>query len=81
MLSKLWNKLKPLWRYRKAIVSAVMAGGALYLKADADDVITSAEWWEILSAAVAAAGVTWLVPNAPTPKREPEAVQHLRNQL
>ncbi len=81
MFDKLRRALKPLWPYRKAIVSALVAGGALYLKANADGVIDAGEWWEIAGATASAAGFTWLIPNAPKPKREPEAVQYLRNQL
>ena len=55
-------------QYQKAIVSALLAGVAMFLKAYVDDNSLSVdEWWQILGAAAAAGGVTWAVPNLPKP--------------
>lgn len=75
----MFAKLKP---YRKAFAAAIVAGAAMFLKSDADDIITSAEWIEILFATLSGGGLTWLIPNAPAPKPSaPESAQRLRNQL
>lgn len=57
------DALKP---YNKAIVSALLAGVAMFLKAYVDDNAVSVdEWWQIVGAAAAAGGFTWAVPNKP----------------
>jgi hypothetical protein len=65
-----FDKLKP---YRKAFAAAIVAGASMFLKCDGDDVITSAEWLEILFATLGGGGLTWLIPNAAkAPKPEAE---------
>lgn len=68
----MFAKLKP---YRKAFAAAAIAGLSMFLKCEADDVITSAEWLEILFATLGGGGLTWLIPNAPKPV--PESARHL----
>lgn len=54
-------------RSRKAIISAVVAGGVVLLKVMADDAITPQEWVEVLLAVAAGGGITYAVPNEPRP--------------
>lgn len=57
------DALKP---YNKAIVSALLAAVAMFLKVYLDDHLISAdEWWQIVGAAAAAGGFTFAVPNKP----------------
>ncbi len=62
----MFAKLKP---YRKAILAALGAGLAMFLKADADDVITRAELIEMALMMLGSGGITWAVPNAPLPAK------------
>lgn len=59
------DALKP---YNKAIVSALLAGLAMFLKVYVDDhSLSGDEWWQIVLAAAGGGGFTWLIPNAPKP--------------
>lgn len=69
----MFKMLRP---YRKAIASAIVAGGAMYLKCDADDVMTKLEWLEVLFATLGGGGLTWLIPNTPLPAIEARSPRH-----
>jgi hypothetical protein len=51
-------------QYAKAIVGGVGAGIAAYVPAQADGHVTSGEWWTVVAAVLAGAGVVAAVPNA-----------------
>jgi hypothetical protein len=57
-------------KYWKALVAGVVAGSGALSTAAADDVITSGEVWLIVGALVGGLGLTWAVPNRPTPTGE-----------
>lgn len=51
--------------YAKAAVGGLAAGSAALVTALADDVVSSAEWVTVVSAALVAAAAVWGVPNRP----------------
>lgn len=57
-------------RYAKAIVSALVAGYALYQSSRPGGVDVN-EWVDIIFAALAAGGVVYAVPNAPAKRARP----------
>jgi hypothetical protein len=50
-------------KYWKAVVAGTVAGAGSLSTALADDRITAAEGWLVLTAVLAALGFTWAVPN------------------
>lgn len=52
----------------KAIVGGVAAGAAAAVTAVQDNVVTTGEGVTIALAVLGALGITWFVPNKPTPK-------------
>jgi hypothetical protein len=54
-------------QYAKAIVGGVGAGIAAYVPAASDGQVTSGEWWTVVVAVLAGAGVIAAVPNKPKP--------------
>lgn len=56
----------------KAIVGGLAAGAAAAVTAVQDNVVTTGEGITIALAVLGAWGITWFVPNKPTPK-EPTA--------
>jgi hypothetical protein len=54
-------------QYAKAIVGGIGAGIAAYVPAASDGHVTSGEWWTIVVAVLAGAGVIAAVPNKPKP--------------
>lgn len=54
-----------MFKYAKALVAAVVAGGGTLQVALADDKVTAAEWVAVGLAVLAALGVTYVVPNKP----------------
>ena len=59
--------------YAKAIIAALVAGLGSLQVASADGHVTTAEWIQVASVTVAALGLVWGVPNAPTPAPVPPA--------
>ena len=67
-------------RYAKAIVAALVSGLGSLQVAQADNVVTNAEWIQIASATIAALGLVWGVQNAgmipaPTTEQHREVTQ------
>jgi len=60
-------------KYAKAFVAAIAAAAGSYATAMADSHVTTQEWVTIVIVAAAALGITWGVPNAPTPPTNPPA--------
>lgn len=53
-------------KYAKAIAAGLTAAAGTYVTAASDGHVVTSEWILIVAAAIAAAGVTWAVPNKPT---------------
>jgi hypothetical protein len=58
-------------RYWKAVAAAVAAGAGAVTTAAQDGQITGDEWWAVAVAVLATLGLTWAVPNKPTPGEDP----------
>lgn len=52
-------------QYAKALAAALTAAAGTYVTAMADGHVIMPEWLLIGAAAIAAAGITWAVPNKP----------------
>lgn len=53
-------------KYAKALAAAVAAGAGALVTALADDAVSSGEWVTVGLAVLAAMGVTYRIPNAPS---------------
>lgn len=57
-------------RYAKAIVAMMIAGLGVMLTSLDNGGISGSEWIQVALAALSALGLTYVVPNTPTPERK-----------
>lgn len=68
--------MKRIAPYAKAITGAVLSGLGAAKLALSDDRITSAEWIDVATAAIAGLAIVWAIPNKdPKAKHQDESVQ------